>query len=73
MVIFTAFGDSSLEFELRVYIAGIDDYLQVWHNINCAIDQEFRKAGIEIAFPQRDIHIRSADRSLPIDAPRMQQ
>ncbi len=73
VVIFKAFGDNSLEFELRVYIAGIDNYVPVWHSINCAIDQEFRKAGIEIAFPQRDIHIRSVDKSIPIDTKRTQQ
>ncbi|MHC4538641.1 MAG: mechanosensitive ion channel domain-containing protein [Planctomycetota bacterium] len=67
VVIFKNFGDNSLEFELRVYIAGIDNYLPVWHSINCAIDEAFRKAGIEIAFPQRDIHIRSVSKSIPID------
>ena len=73
MVIFKAFGENSLEFELRVYISGIDNYIPVWHSINCAIDQEFRKAGIEIAFPQRDIHVRSVDKSIPIDTKRTQQ
>jgi potassium efflux system protein len=73
MVIFKAFGDNSLEFELRVYISGIDNYVPVWHSINCAIDQEFRKAGIEIAFPQRDIHIRSVKNSIPIDNKIIQQ
>ncbi len=73
MVIFKAFGDSSLEFELRVYISGIDNYVPVWHSINFAIDQEFRKAGIEIAFPQHDLHIRSVDKSIPIDTKRIQQ
>ncbi len=58
-VIFKRFGDSSLEFELRVYTSGMDNYLRVWHTINCAIDDAFRKGGIEIAFPQRDLHVRS--------------
>jgi potassium efflux system protein len=64
IVIFKNFGGSSLEFELRVYISGIDNYVPVWHRINCAIDAEFRKAGIEIAFPQQDLHIRSVDKSI---------
>ncbi len=59
VVLFKNFGDSSLEFELRVYTSGMDDYLRVWHSVNCAIDEAFRKGGIEIAFPQRDLHIRS--------------
>jgi potassium efflux system protein len=72
VVIFKNFGDSSLEFELRVYISGIDNYVPVWHGINCTIDAEFRKAGIEIAFPQRDLHIRSADTSIAIDANKLE-
>jgi small-conductance mechanosensitive channel len=28
-------------------------------DLNFAIEQKFREAGIEIAFPQRDLHIRS--------------
>jgi potassium efflux system protein len=71
IVIFKNFGDSSLEFELRVYIAGIDNYLPVWHGINCAIDMAFRQAGIEIAFPQRDIHIRSASKAVPQTEPEL--
>jgi potassium efflux system protein len=34
------------------------------HEINSAIDATFREAGIEIAFPQRDIHIRSVTDAL---------
>ncbi len=58
-VVFRGFGDSALDFELRIYVPNMDNYLKVWHEINCAIDREFRKAGVEIAFPQRDLHIRS--------------
>jgi len=61
IVIFRSFGDNSLNFDLRLYISGMDKWLSVWHNINCAIDTEFRKAGIVIAFPQQDLHIRSMD------------
>jgi len=61
MVIFRSFGDNSLNFDLRLYISGMDKWISVWHQINCAIDTEFRKAGIEIAFPQCDLHIRSMD------------
>ncbi|MHC4703618.1 MAG: mechanosensitive ion channel domain-containing protein, partial [Planctomycetota bacterium] len=68
VVIFKAFGDNSLEFELRVYIAGMENYIPVWHGINCAIDQEFRKAGIVIAFPQRDLHIHSVDAGMLVGA-----
>ncbi len=66
-VLFKNFGSSSLEFELRVYISGMENNLPVWHDINCAIDDAFRKAGIVIAFPQQDIHIRSITDNLPKD------
>ena len=58
-VIFKGFGDSCLDFELRAYINDMDDYFDVWHGVNCAIDTEFRKEDIEIAFPQRDLHLKS--------------
>ncbi|MCF7975301.1 MAG: mechanosensitive ion channel [Phycisphaerae bacterium] len=65
VVIFKGFGDSCLDFELRVYFNGIDAYLPLWHRINMAIDQAFRQANVEIAFPQRDLHLRSSDIPLP--------
>ncbi|UCG15634.1 MAG: mechanosensitive ion channel [Phycisphaerales bacterium] len=65
-VLFVGFGDSSLNFEIRVYVGTIDHYLSTIDEITNAIDQEFRKAGIEIAFPQRDVHIRSIRDALPV-------
>jgi len=65
MVIFTQFGASSLDFELRVYIPSMEHYLKVWHDLHLAIDHAFREAGIEIAFPQRDVHIRSVEQAPP--------
>jgi len=67
VVIFRGFGSSSLDFELRVYVSGIDSYVPVWHGINCAIDTAFRAAGVEIAFPQQDIHVRSVSKRIPMD------
>jgi len=67
MVIFRGFGDNSLNFDLRLYISGMDKWIPVWHQINCAIDKEFRKAEIEIAFPQCDLHIRSIDPNVPLN------
>ncbi len=66
IVLFKGFGDNSLEFELRVNYSGIENILSLWHDINVTIDDRFREAGIEIAFPQRDIHIRSADLDIPL-------
>ena len=57
-VVFTSFGNSTLDFELRVMIPTREVYFKVIHELNMAIDAAFREAGIEIAFPQQDIHIR---------------
>lgn len=59
-VLFMSFGDSSLNFELRAFIRNIDERLQVVSDINFAIDAAFREAGIEIPFPQRDVHLYNA-------------
>jgi small-conductance mechanosensitive channel len=61
-VLFMKFGDSSLDFELRVY-SEVDYRLKIKSELLQAIDKRFREAGIEIPFPQRDLHIRSIDSS----------
>ena len=58
-VMFKKFGDSSLEFEMRVYIPNIDYFVPIQHDLHNAIYKSFKQAGIEIAFPQRDLHLRS--------------
>jgi len=63
-VLFLSFGESSLEFELRVWVSDIDQRLNARSQIHQEIDRRFREANIEIAFPQRDLHLRSADESL---------
>ncbi|MGB9340513.1 MAG: mechanosensitive ion channel domain-containing protein, partial [Polyangiales bacterium] len=66
-VFFIAFGDSSLSFELRVFVRSAEQLFAARHDLNMGIDKAFRDAGIEIAFPQRDLHLRSlqADMKLP--------
>jgi small-conductance mechanosensitive channel/uncharacterized protein YndB with AHSA1/START domain len=55
--LFMGFGDSSLDFELRVRINRIERRFQVTSDINFAIDQAFRDAKVTIPFPQRDLHL----------------
>lgn len=57
-VLFIGFGDSALNFELRAFVQNIDERLQIVSDINFAIDAAFREHGIEIPFPQRDLHVR---------------
>jgi potassium efflux system protein len=63
-VVFVEFGDSSLNFDVRVFVGDPETARVIPHEINSAIDATFREAGIEIAFPQRDIHIRSVTDAL---------
>ncbi|MFO7956512.1 MAG: mechanosensitive ion channel [Candidatus Brocadiia bacterium] len=65
--LFLGFGDSSLNFELRVYVPGIESFITVRHALHMAIDKAFRQEGIEISFPQQDVHIRSIRATLPIE------
>lgn len=62
--LFMGFGESSLDFELRAYVRDADDRIQVKSDLHRDIDREFRKAKIEIAFPQRDLRLRSIDDSI---------
>ena len=62
-VLFLRFGESSLDFELRVWAQHAEERLKVKSELHQKIDQSFREAKIEIAFPQRDLHLRSREES----------
>jgi small-conductance mechanosensitive channel len=68
-VLFLNFGESSLDFELRVWILDADNRLKVKSELHQEIDRRFRDANIEIAFPQQDLHLRSADESIILRSP----
>jgi potassium-dependent mechanosensitive channel len=57
---FAGFGDSSIELQIRVWIDEPRDQAIIRSRVNFAIDRSFREHGIEIPFPQRDLHIRSS-------------
>ena len=65
-VVFREFGESSLDFHLRVFIPSMDYYWRTQNALHVAIDDAFREAEIEIAFPQRDLHMRASDRPLRV-------
>jgi len=56
---FLGFGDSSLDFSLRIFVRGHRENASVIHSLHKAIDREFRANGVVIAFPQRDLHLDS--------------
>lgn len=55
---FRRFGDSSLDFELLCWINEPAQRGLVIHELNCTVYKEFANNGIQIPFPQRDLHIR---------------
>ena len=63
---FREFGDSSLNFMLLCWIPTATIKFDVVSELNYAIDRAFRDNQIEIPFPQRDLHLRSADTALQI-------
>lgn len=65
MVLFTGFGDSSLDFQVNLWVDDISNGLRVVNDVHFMIYSEFKKAGIEIPYPQRDLHVRT---SVPIES-----
>jgi small-conductance mechanosensitive channel len=62
--LFLGFGDSSLDFELRSWTAEFDDWLWIASEIAVTVNTALAEAGIEIPFPQRDLHLKSIDNSV---------
>ncbi len=62
-VIFVGFGDSSLDFKLRTY-AKSSNRMSAINKLHLEINDAFNSAGLEIPFPQRDVHL---DSLKPID------
>lgn len=58
---FEEFSDSSLKFVLRCFLPSMDYRLRTISELHTEIDRRFKDAGIEIPFPQRDLHLKSLD------------
>ena len=63
-VFFVGFGDSALDFEVRVFSKELSNRgrTAIVHDLHMAIDRVFRERDVVIAFPQRDLHIKSDER-----------
>lgn len=58
-VLLTEFGDSSINFTIRIFVAELRNRLPVTHDLHMRLEKALREHNIEIPFPQRDIHVRS--------------
>lgn len=68
-VLFTNMGDSSLDFQLSCYTSDILSRAGIATDLRERIINRFREQGIEIPFPQRDVHIIPADGASQASAP----
>lgn len=69
-VIFTDYGDNSINFKLRVWTCQHAHTPQILKSdLYFALFRQFNAAGIELPFPQRDLHLRSSDIPLPFPGP----
>ena len=57
--LFMGFGDSSLDFKLHAYSRQLADRLPLMHAVHEEIFAALKENGIEIPFPQRDLHLKS--------------
>ena len=53
------FGNSSLDFTMYTWIRSMNDKFEAHHWNNLEIWRKFRENGIEIPFPQLDLHQKS--------------
>ncbi|MFP4137891.1 MAG: mechanosensitive channel MscK [Halomonas sp.] len=60
-VFFMSYGDSTLDFELRIFVNGLGDRLFATDEINCRVGELFDAHGIDIAFNQLDVWLHRAD------------
>ena len=54
---FIRFGDSSLDFELLAWIPDVMNRFEIVSDLHFTIRKKFKKHGILVAFPQRDVHL----------------
>lgn len=59
-VLFLGFGDSALDFQLRAWTARFEEWQTTRSELTLAVHAAFKDAGIEIPFPQRDVHLVTA-------------
>ena len=55
---FAVYGDSTLDFTIWVFLRTPNDRVPATHELNSAILETFRQHGIDMPFPQRDLHIK---------------
>ncbi|MFA5921039.1 MAG: mechanosensitive ion channel domain-containing protein [Methylococcaceae bacterium] len=58
-VMIEGFGESSLNFSIRIFVSELSNRLPATHDLHIRLEKALRENKIEIPYPQRDIHVRS--------------
>ncbi len=58
-IVFVGFGASSLDFAIRAWTNNFSDWVETKSALTLRIHDALKEAGIEIPFPQHDLHLRS--------------
>lgn len=66
---FMALEGNGQRFELRAYVGKVEDRLPVRHDLNRRVNDRLKDAGIAVAFPQLDLHVRNMPAHAPGQAP----
>jgi small-conductance mechanosensitive channel len=59
VALFLGFGESALRFEMQVWTSQFERWVQIRSDLNVALYEALRGAGIEIPIPQREVHLRN--------------
>jgi small-conductance mechanosensitive channel len=58
-VLFAGFGANSLDFSIRSWTNNFDEWVKIRSALTVRVHDALKDAGIEIPFPQHDLHLRS--------------
>jgi len=58
-VLFVGFGASSLDFAIRAWTHNFGDWVKIRSELTVRVNEALVEAGVEIPFPQQDLHVRS--------------
>jgi len=58
-VLFAGFGASSLDFAIRAWTNNFGDWVKIRSNLAVRVYDALQAAGVEIPYPQQDLHVRS--------------
>lgn len=65
-VLFKNLGDSSLDFRMLFWTKEFNQWIKIKSDILFQVFDDLKAAGIEIPFPQRDLHVRSIEQGIEV-------